>query len=393
MGEPVDATIGSMNGDVDRLHDEGALWHARGQLPRAIACYRAALALDAGAIETRSNLAHALLDAGRHRDAWQSLQEAPERQRAHPTLLATAGALHCAEGHYAAAIEVLEPLTRSGRVDEMPWVNLATAQRELGGEPAALVSLREACDINPDNARAQADLTGLLLSMGRAAEALDVADAFLDRYPEDRQVLSIAALALQDLQRTDEAREICNLDSMIDIVDRDEFDLPPGLLQELAQHLREEPSLIQAPRSKATRGGSQTGELDPGSHPGLLAIEAWVKSLMPSELRSWRWWATVLEAGGRQVPHIHPRSSWSGVFYVSLPEDLQRKNAAAGALEFGMPPSHLRLRHSPSTRVVAPMPGRLVIFPSHFWHRTLEFDASGQRISIAFDAVDEDTGA
>jgi len=381
-----------MNAEFDRLHDEGALWHARGQLARAIACYRAALALDASAIETRSNLAHALVDAGRQRDAWQSLQEAPERQQTHPTLLATAGALHCAEGKYAAAIEVLEPLTRSGRVDEMPWVNLATAQRELGGEPAALASLREACDINPDNARAQADLAGLLLSMGRAAEALDVADAFLARHPEDRQLLSIAALALQELQRTDEAREICDLDSMIEIVDRDELDLPPGLLQELAQHLREEPSLVQGPLSKATRGGSQTGELDPGSHPGLLAIEAWVKSLMPSELRAWRWWGTILEAGGHQVPHIHPRSSWSGVFYVSLPEDLQRSDASAGALEFGTPPSHLRLRSASSTRVIAPMPGRLVMFPSHFWHRTLEFDASGQRISIAFDAVDEDTG-
>ncbi|MFZ9904559.1 MAG: 2OG-Fe(II) oxygenase family protein [Steroidobacteraceae bacterium] len=381
-----------VNQDVDRLHDEGALWHGRAQLERAIACYRAALSVDPNALETRSNLAHALLEMGRQREAWQMLQDAPGPQRVHPTLLATAGALHCAEGRYAAAIDILNPLTRSGRVDEMPWVNLATCQRELGDEPGALTSLREACDINPDNARAQADLVGLLLSLGRAAEALEIADAFLERHPEDRQLLAVTALALQELGRTDEAREICDIDSMIDIIDRDELDLPPGLLQELADYLCTEPSLLQSPLSKATRGGSQTGELDPALHPGLLAIESWAKSLLPAELRGWRWWATILEAGGRQLPHIHPRSSWSGVFYVALPEELQQRDPGAGALEFGMPPAHLRLRFEPVTRIVAPMPGRLVIFPSHLWHRTLDFDATGRRISVAFDAVDQDSG-
>ncbi len=381
-----------VNQDVDRLHDEGALWHGRGQLERAIACYRAALAADPTALETRSNLAHALLEIGHQREAWQALHDAPAMQQQHPTLLATAGALHCAEGRYAAAVDILDPLIRSGRVDEMPWVNLATCQRELGAESAALGSLREACDINPDNARAQADLVGLLLSLGRSAEALEVADDFLERHPEDRQVLAVAALALQELGRTDEAREICDPDSMIEVIDRDELDLPPGLLQELAQHLSDEPSLLQSPLSKATRGGSQTGDLDPASHPGLLAIESWAKSLLPTELRAWRWWATVLEAGGRQLPHIHPRSRWSGVFYVALPEEMQQLDPAAGALEFGMPPAHLRLRSDPPKRIVAPMPGRLVMFPSHLWHRTLDFDASGRRISLAFDAVDQDHG-
>lgn len=380
------------NPEVDRLHDEGALWHGRGQLERAIACYRAALELEPTALETRSNLAHALLETGRAREAWQSLEDSPAPQRQHPTLLATAGALHCALGSHAAAVDILDPLTRSGRVDEMPWVNLATSQRELGAENAALASLREACDINPDNARAQADLAGLLLSLGRPAEALDGADAFLERHPEDRQVLAVAALALQELDRMDEAREICDVDSMVDIVDRDELDLPPGLLQELAQHLGNESTLLQSPLSKATRGGSQTGELDPASHPSLLAIEAWVKSLLPIELRAWRWWATILEAGGHQLPHIHPRSSWSGVFYVALPEDLQHSDSSAGALEFGTPPAHLRLRSHPRTRIVAPMPGRLVVFPSHLWHRTLDFGVPGRRISVAFDAVDQDGG-
>jgi hypothetical protein len=36
---------------------------------------------------------------------------------------------------------------------------------------------------------------------------------------------------------------------------------------------------------------------------------------------------------------------------------------------------------------VAPAPGRLVIFPSYFHHRTLPFASGEQRISIAFDVM------
>jgi len=32
-------------------------------------------------------------------------------------------------------------------------------------------------------------------------------------------------------------------------------------------------------------------------------------------------------------------------------------------------------------------PGRLVVFPSWYWHRTLPFAQPGERISIAFDVM------
>jgi hypothetical protein len=45
------------------------------------------------------------------------------------------------------------------------------------------------------------------------------------------------------------------------------------------------------------------------------------------------------------------------------------------------------VRSAPATRAVEPREGRLVIFPSYFYHRTRPFDCIGARISIAFDAV------
>jgi tetratricopeptide (TPR) repeat protein len=372
---------------VDSLLDRGALHHARGHIAAAIELYREALALQPADIETRSNLAHALLEIGEELSALETLRGAPPPVQTHPQLQATEAALYCALGRHETALHILLPLTASGRTDEMAWINLALVQRELGADGPALASLREAHDINPDNARAAADLVAQLVSLGRADEACVIADDFLGRHPFDRQVLATYALALREAGRDDEAREISDPLAMPEIIDHDADDLPLGLLTEVAAHFADHPLAIRNPISKATRGGSQTGELDPASHPALAALTNWITAQLPIECRGLRWWATVLEAGGEQLPHIHPQSDWSGVFYVTLPALMQADEATAGALEIGRPPRHIRLRREPITQIVAPSPGRLVLFPSHLWHRTLTFTAAGSRVSLAFDAL------
>lgn len=371
----------------DAMLDRGALLHARGHIAAAIKQYHEVLTAQPHDLEARSNLAHALLEIGESTQAFAVLHGAPAVVRDHPLLQATAAALHCALGQYAPALQLLAPLTASGRTDEMAWINLALAQRELGAEHQACAALREACDINPDNARAAADLCAQLISIGRAAEACIVADEFLERHPQDRQVLAVCALALRETGRDDEANEISDPLTMVEVLDHDAESLPTGLLDELCHHLAEHPLAIQSPASKATRGGLQTGELDPKSHPALAAVAHWISAQLPIECRGLRWWATCLTAGGRQLPHIHPQSDWSGVFYLELPAMMQAEDALAGALEVGSVPQHIRLRRDAPRQCIAPAPGKLVLFPSHLWHQTLEFDATGRRISLAFDAL------
>jgi hypothetical protein len=38
-------------------------------------------------------------------------------------------------------------------------------------------------------------------------------------------------------------------------------------------------------------------------------------------------------------------------------------------------------------RYVQPHPGRLVLFPSYFWHGTVPIQGPDARLTIAFDAV------
>jgi hypothetical protein len=42
---------------------------------------------------------------------------------------------------------------------------------------------------------------------------------------------------------------------------------------------------------------------------------------------------------------------------------------------------------------VAPLPGKLVLFPSYFWHGTLPFTSAAPRLTVAFDAVSVDSPA
>ena len=97
-----------------------------------------------------------------------------------------------------------------------------------------------------------------------------------------------------------------------------------------------------------------------------------------------RTWGTVLTAGGRQSPHLHPLGWLSGVYYVRLPGS---GSGDAGDLEFGCLPERLGASVAPETLALTPRVGRLVIFPSWLYHRTLPFDTPGTRVSVAFDVM------
>lgn len=92
-------------------------------------------------------------------------------------------------------------------------------------------------------------------------------------------------------------------------------------------------------------------------------------------------WSVRLAQQGYNVPHTHARGWLSTAFYVALPDDLGA--APAGHIAFGQAPAELGL-DVPAYRTIAPVAGRLAVFPSTMWHNTVPFDR-GERLVIAFD--------
>jgi len=105
-------------------------------------------------------------------------------------------------------------------------------------------------------------------------------------------------------------------------------------------------------------------------------------------------WANVNGAGAINIPHVHPGSILSGIYYVTLPENsgnlgLINPNifnfvslASSGGVEtFTEGPTLFTTGHI----FRKSKPGGLLIFPSHLSHHVLSNLSKQQRISISFN--------
>ncbi|HEY1878033.1 MAG TPA: tetratricopeptide repeat protein [Rhizomicrobium sp.] len=97
-------------------------------------------------------------------------------------------------------------------------------------------------------------------------------------------------------------------------------------------------------------------------------------------------WSCCLNSSGYHTNHIHPKGWISSAYYVHLPPDVAAGFENQGALKIGESPFGLGEDDRPS-RVVTPAVGKLVLFPSYFWHGTVRFTANRPRLTVAFDVV------
>lgn len=391
------------------LTNLGAVLQQRGHLREAIDCYERALAAEPDDLYLRCNLAKAHSDAG---DAQQALQACKQLGGvdAHPMALATHGAVLIDQENYVEARRLLEQVVASHFPDDMAHVNLALACQALGDSSAAIIALKNALEINPYNARAVSDLANCLCAADEHGGALELCERFLAEHPGERLVIGSYALALHNAGQHEQALELTNSDDLIQVIDlptAEGFDSIAAFNQQLTEEIRHNPSLLANPVSKSTMGGDQTGELDLHATPAMQALNkmfgrglemaashyseaglhqhpAMAGAREPRTLRAW---GTVIHAGGQQSAHMHPLAWLSGVYYAHLPTDMTASDSEAGWLEFNHPPERFHRTSPTRTWRIEPREGRLIVFPSWFWHQTIPFESADDRISVAFDAV------
>ncbi len=98
-------------------------------------------------------------------------------------------------------------------------------------------------------------------------------------------------------------------------------------------------------------------------------------------------WSVKLFPGGFHSNHIHPEGWISSSFYVHLPKNIKdgKMNNNEGYIKFG----ENHLTNSSPDKVIKPEVGKLVLFPSYFWHGTNTFKGSADdyRLTVPFDVV------
>ena len=178
----------------------------------------------------------------------------------------------------------------------------------------------------------------------------------------------------------------------------DTLDIDTGAIADCCYDLMQR----DAGRKLSNDGGYQSGKLDFELAPVLknlsnqivervngLHVALMLNNVLEQRLSNA--WFNINRKGDYNIPHVHPRSCFSGVFYVKAPKDcgdLYLKNPAV-SLEHVITDIEIQQYNaftSPSLRVAAE-PGKLVLFPSWVLHFVKANQSDSDRISIAFNTV------
>lgn len=274
----------------------------------------------------------------------------------------------------------------------------------LGEVDKAIEAYRTGLAIDPAQQQCLCNLALALIERGDADQAISIAEAHRERYPHDTIAYANLVYACLLGGRPDEAALWLDLDQLMHV-----GTLPSSGDAEFFDQLADE--LKAAPRLEntgdelyTTRNGYLTRELDPGKEQTLFRLKSelekavrqymeqlrklshpWV-SILPDEWTI-KLWGNLQQSGGHEHPHCHPRAVISGVIYIQLPDIIEQGVDRAGWISIGEADESYRNARPDWSVDIQPQVGKLLLFPSYFFHKTYPFDSDTTRISVPVDVV------
>jgi thioredoxin-like negative regulator of GroEL len=282
---------------------------------------------------------------------------------------------------------------------------------ELGREGEALQRLKRAVQLAPTSAATRRNLVPALLRAGEFREALRLLDSLHGDAPDDQLLIAWRATTLRLLRDPGYAtlQDYARLVAVQDLPAPEGYAHIGDFNSALAGELASLHTASRRPLAQSLRGGSQTERNLPidAAHAAIAAfftlIEAPIRAYLarldpnrphPTDRRRRNGftfagsWSVQLQAGGFHINHVHPRGWVSSAYYVDVPASGGAERE--GWLKFGEPGMPRPV--CPPDHFVESRAGRLVLFPSFFWHGTVPFTAGpggagGRRLTAAFDVV------
>jgi tetratricopeptide (TPR) repeat protein len=340
-------------------------------------------------------------------DFARTYRDAAARSDTPPAICAGyADTLRLAGRHDIAEGVLRKLLTLCGPLPEL-LSSLGLVLQESGRHAEAVDVARRASALRPDDATTTENLVVALLSAGDANAAMPLIEHCRHVAPLDQRWITYRADAAR--QRDESLySEWCDVERFVRLY---ELSPPDGYATMEAFHAHLSRVLLDRhrqashPLDQSLRHGTQTSRgLVAGSDPTIDAFLAMLGAPIAAyqrdigrdaahpllrrneaSARLTGCWSVRLQRNGFHVNHIHPQGWISSAYYVSVPAETEDAISRSGWLKFGEP--RLPLPGADATLYVQPRPGRLVLFPSYFWHGTVPIHGSDARLTVAFDAV------
>ncbi|MEI9929351.1 MAG: tetratricopeptide repeat protein [Rhizomicrobium sp.] len=421
--------LGDVLSELDRADD-------------ALASFDAALKIRPQSYEALCGRANALVRARREREALEvyrhAAELAPERLLAHHEFDALAWSMGWADLNYATHRMAREkigdkPDLMLAEATQRIRLNDATSAEELlrrahalapervdivsslGRALAAQGRFQENVDLlltvstqDAQSVAFQRDLAVAMLRAGNPSQAARILEQALEQAPFDQFLLGFLTLAYRELGDS-RFENIFNLEKFVRVYD---LVVPSGFADAAAFNIALSEDLLTLhtrkaePIDQSLRGGTQTmGMLfaEKSRAINLLresidaAVTDYATALSrndrdPVSSRKTRYfrysgsWSCNTRAGGYHSNHVHHQGWISSAYYAYLPGATRDATAQQGWLKFGESNFALSDRDR-AEKLVQPSVGKLVLFPSYYWHGTTPFSSDDTRLTVAFDVV------
>ncbi|MFK2892577.1 putative 2OG-Fe(II) oxygenase [Dyella flagellata] len=381
---------------------------ALGKLESAEAALRDCLRQDPRHTEAHDHLARLVwLRTGDSAQSTASLDQALQRFQGDEALLAAKAAILQGAGDAHGAYLCLSASAAHAQASPALLTRAGLAALEF--DPMAALKLAErALQRSPSAATAKNLLAAALLGTGDARQALRHCEALLVNAPDDQYLIALQATAWRLLgdERYD---ALCNYPQLV-LAQPLQAPPPwqdlPHFLADVKRSLERlhnphgHPLLFQSLRHGTETTGDLTRHPDPVIQALFETFDAPIRTYLAhighgtDPLRgrnrgTYRFnggWSVRLRSAGYHTNHVHPRGWISSAFYVDVPDSMTHASSTDGCLAFGQP-SIVTAPPLPAQYVVRPEAGRLVLFPSYFWHGTVPFHSEQSRLTVAFDVV------
>lgn len=386
----------------------GHCYYDLGRLEEAAASYRDAIAAKPTYREAHDSLNRLYWQIGDSSRYLRSYQETLGRFPFDTGLLADLANRLNLEGRTADTVALLEHALHRGADAPAIRHRLGQALWAGGRRAEAVEQLLAALGQDSGSDECRLDLARWHIISERYNDALAVLAPVLERRPHDQQAIAYQGLAWRILGDA-RADRLNDYDRFIGA----ELLRPPaefGSIEEFNRRLDDRLTELHLtsrhPLEQTLRGGTQTmGNLFDSRVPEVEALRGMIEQAVrtfvdgladdpdhvflgrkSAVLRFAGSWSVRLRRQGFHINHVHSAGWISSCYYVRLPRAVDASTDHQGWIKFGETGLELGQRERIG-RLVRPEVGKLVLFPSYFYHGTVPFDEESYRTTVAFDVV------